>query len=144
VTQIHDYDPGITKSGLFWTIAVPDEAVEADVEDAEARMRMSNLSISDYGSIPNGLFHFDPPARGKVSFDLRWSGAKKKGSFSDPSLPFQMDFVQTGAHLSWSGRTGADTFHSTDGKQTVNFAQIANARNGSFFDEGDDDGDRQH
>ncbi|HEY8760157.1 MAG TPA: hypothetical protein VIP52_04520 [Candidatus Dormibacteraeota bacterium] len=50
-----------------------------------------------------------------------------------------MDFVQTGAHLSWSGTTGSDTFHTTDGAQTVNFAQIANARNGVFFNDGGSD-----
>ena len=76
---------------------------------------------------------------GEVSFDLRWFGAKTRGSFSDPSLPFRMDFVQTGAHLSWSGTTGSDTFHTTDGAQTVNFAQIANARNGVFFNDGGSD-----
>ncbi len=104
-------------------------------------MTMTNLSIADYGAIPNGLFHFAPPAPGKVSFDLRWSGAKKRGFVSDPSLPFRMDFVQTGAHLSWSGTTGADSFHTTAGKQTVNFAQIARERNGLFFNDGGGDDD---
>lgn len=105
------------------------------MEDAEARLKLSNLSISDYGAIPNGLFHFAPPSPGKVSFDLRWSGAKKRGSFSNPSNPFRMDFVQTGAHITWSGRTGGDSFHTTGGDQKVNFAQIANESNGVFFGE---------
>jgi hypothetical protein len=106
-------------------------------------MTLSNLSISDYRSIPNGLFHFAPPAPGKVTLDLRWFGAKKRGFFFDATLPFLMEFVQTGAHLSWSGTTGADSFHTTAGKQTVNFAQIANERNGVFFDDdgGDGEGD---
>lgn len=109
------------------------------MEDAEARLKLSNLSIADYGAIPNGLFHFAPPSAGTVSFDLRWFGATKRGSFSDPTKPFRMDFVQTGAHLTWSGRTGGDNFHTTGGSQTVNFAQIANERNGVFFGEEDDD-----
>ena len=103
-----------------------------------ASLKLSNLSIADYGAIPNGLFHFALPSAGKVSFDLRWSGATKRGSFSNPKNPFQMDFVQTGAHLTWSGRTGGDSFHTTGGAQKVNFAQIANERNGVFFDEEDD------
>jgi hypothetical protein len=49
-----------------------------------------------------------------------------------------MEFVQTNAHISWSGRTGGDRFHTTGGDQKVNFAQIANERNGVFFGE---DGD---
>lgn len=138
--QTHDYDPGITSSGLFWTIAVPDDAVEADFEDAEARLRMSNLSIADYISIPNGLFHTSPPLPGKVSFDLRWFGVLKKGTTSDPTLPFEQEYVQTNAHISWSGSTGSDTFHTTDGAQEVGFAQIAKERNGFFFGkDGEDD-----
>jgi hypothetical protein len=77
--------------------------------------------------------------RSKVAEQAFFQRAFQRGSFSDPSLPFRMDFVQTGAHLSWSGRTGDDSFHTTAGKQTVNFAQIANERNGVFFDDNDED-----
>ncbi len=35
--------------------------------------------------------------------------------------------------------TGDDTFRTTDGPQTVNFAQIANERNGVFFGKGEGD-----
>lgn len=118
---------------------MPDHAVEADVEEAEARLKLSNLSITDYGSIPNGLFHLAPPTAGSVSFDLRWFGELSRGTFSDPTKPFEMEFVQTSGHISWSGRTGDDTFHSTSGTQTVKFAQIANERNGAFFGKGDDE-----
>jgi len=142
-TQIHDYDPGIVSSGpsagLFWTIAIPDDAVEADLEDAEARLQLSNLSISDYGNIPNGLFHFALPSPGKISLDLRWFGEVKRGTTSDPTKPFEQKYVQTKAHISWSGQTGSDHFHTTGGKQKVNFAQIAKERNGSFFGRGEDD-----
>lgn len=50
-----------------------------------------------------------------------------------------MDYVQTNGHLSWSGRTGGDSFHTTSGAQKVNFAQIADERNGVFFDNDEDD-----
>jgi hypothetical protein len=120
---------------LFWTIAIPDHAAEGEVAAAEGRLRLSEHSISDYGGIPNGLFHVAPPSAGTFSLDLRWFGAKHRGSFSDPTKPFRMDFVQTGAHISWSGRTGHDRFHTTGGAQTVNFAQIAHERNGVFFHE---------
>jgi hypothetical protein len=136
-TQIHDYDPGITSSGLFWTIAFPDDSMDGDLEDAEARFKASNLAIADYGSIINGLFHIAPPANGTVSFDIKWSGATNRGTFTDSGKRFTMDFVQTGAHISWSGKTGSDTFHTTAGAQRVNFAQIARSRSGVFFDQED-------
>jgi hypothetical protein len=133
-TQIHDYDPGITSSGLFWTIAFPDDSVDADMEDAEASFKAANLTIADYGTIINGLFHIAPPATGMVSFDIRWSGATNRGDFTNASQRFTMDFVQTGAHISWHCKTGSDTFHTTDGAQRVKFAQIAKQRSGVFFD----------
>jgi hypothetical protein len=136
-TQIHDYNPGITNSGLFWTIAVPDESVHAELEDAEAEFRLTNLAITDYGNIPNGLFHIAPPKPGEVSFDIRWSGAKNRGTFTDAGQRFTMNFVQTSASISWHGRTGSDTFHTTDGAQTAVFAQIARQRSGAFFDDED-------
>jgi hypothetical protein len=39
---------------------------------------MDNLAITDYGAIPNGLFHFTPPTNGRVSFDIEWSGATSR------------------------------------------------------------------
>jgi hypothetical protein len=140
VTQIHDYDPGITASGLFWTIAVPDHAVDADFEDAEAEFKVSNLAIADYGNILNGLFHTALPTAGSVSFDIRWSGAHTRGQYTNAGQRFKMNFVQTGAHISWQGTTGSDTFHTTGGSQRVVFAQIAQQRSGVFFndEEGDD------
>jgi hypothetical protein len=136
-TQIHDYDPGITSSGLFWTIAFPDHSVDSNVEDAEASFKSSDLAIADYGTIINGLFHIAPPAAGMVSFDIRWSGATNRGTYTNAGQQFTMDFVQTGAHISWQGKTGSDTFHTTEGAQRVNFAQIARSRSGVFFDQGD-------
>jgi hypothetical protein len=143
-TQTHDYDPGIVASGpskgLFWTIAIPDDAVEADLEEAEARLHLSNLSITDYFDIPNALFHNGrTPVQGTASFDLRWFDALKRGSTSKPTLPFEQEYVQTSGHISWSGTTAGDTFHTTDGVQTVEFAQIANERNGFFFGRDEDD-----
>src|SRR5438128_7881250 len=97
-TQIHDYDPGITSSGLFWTIAVPDDSVDSEIEDGKARFKLSDLAIPDYGTIVNGLFHIAPPASGMVSFDIRWSGAPSHGSFSNAGQRFTMDFVQAAAN----------------------------------------------
>jgi hypothetical protein len=77
---------------------------------------------------------------GKVSFDLRWFHGLKRGSTNKPELPFRQEYVQTNAHISWSGTTLGDNFHSTAGAQTVHFAQIAFERNGFFYGgEKDDD-----
>jgi hypothetical protein len=116
---------------------VPDEAVDADLDDGKARLTLSDRSVFDYGSIPNGLFHFAPPKMAEVSLDLRWFNPIKRGTFSDATKPFAMNFVQTNAHISWRGHTGSDTFHTIAGAQTVHFAQIARERNGVFFGDND-------
>ena len=48
---------------------------------------MENLAITDYGAIPNGLFHFKPPTSGRVSFDIEWSGvsSRQKVRNADPA-----------------------------------------------------------
>ena len=76
---------------------------------------------------------------GKVSFDLRWFHELKRGSTNKPDLPFRQEYVQTNAHISWSGKTFSDHFKSTDGAQTVRFAQIAYERNGFFYGRDEDD-----
>jgi hypothetical protein len=76
---------------------------------------------------------------GKVSFDLRWFHELNRGSTNKPDLPFRQEYVQTNAHISWSGTTGSDHFHSTAGTQTVKFAQIAFERNGFFYGGEEDD-----
>lgn len=120
---------------------MPDSAVDSDFEDGEARMTLSNLAMPDYFNIPNALFHGTPPDPGVVSLDIKWAGVTKRGSFTNPGQRFEMDFKQTGAHISWSGtnkKTGA-RFHTTRGAQKVQFAQIAKQRSGVFFGTGEDD-----
>ena len=98
---------------------------------------MVNLAITDYGSIPNGLFHFAPPAHGMVSFDVEWSGvtSRQKIRNSDPMQRFGGEFANTGTHVSWKGWSPAGTlvFESSDDGQTSLFGQVGHEFNGAFF-----------
>src|SRR5260370_6690672 len=76
--QIHDFNPGIAASGLFWTIRVPDESVEVDLEDATASMDLNDVEVRDFGTIVNSLMH-GPSVPADVSFHVRWSGVKNPG-----------------------------------------------------------------
>jgi len=49
--QIHDFNPGIAPSGLFWTIRIPDESVEVDFDDARASMNISDLQVKDLARV---------------------------------------------------------------------------------------------
>ena len=98
---------------------------------------MENLAITDYGSIPNGLFHIAPPKHGTVSFDIEWSGvnSRQKIRNNDPSQRFGGEFATTGTHVSWKGWSPAGTlvFESSDDGQTSLFGQVGHEFNGEFF-----------
>jgi hypothetical protein len=95
---------------------------------------------NDYGNIGNAIGSPNPPhSPALVSFDVEWSGVVDRGSFSDssPTHQFQLDFVDTGATVKWSGKnltTGA-TFESGANDAPL-FARLAHERNGSFFNSG--------
>ena len=102
---------------------------------------MEHLAITDYGSIPNGLFHLTPPSHGRVSFDMEWSGVTSRQVVSnpDPSQRFNGEFANTGTRVRWKGwdSTGKLIFESSDVGQTTLFGQVGRESNGVFFGEDD-------
>ena len=69
-TQKHDFEPGIAPSGLFWTIAVPPEAVELSPGSGEARFEMEDVAVPDLHAR-----HFDRQSgaqRGHGWFREQW------------------------------------------------------------------------
>jgi len=132
--QIHDFNPGIAPSGLFWTIRIPDESVEVDLDDAEASMSLSDVEIRDFFNIGNALM------RGKsihadVSFHIRWSGVKKRVKTSDETNQFVGNYIEDTATMAWSAQEEGFKFVSdpADTSTTV-FAEIGRERNGVFFE----------
>ena len=51
MNQIHDFNPGIDPSGLFWTAALPGDAADADFDDGEASLEVHNLAMDDYFTV---------------------------------------------------------------------------------------------
>ncbi len=90
----------------------------------------------DFHMISNALGNgsSDPAT---VSFDVEWSDVVDRGHFSDPDHSFQLDFVDTGATISWSGvnETTHATFTSGPNNPAA-FARLAHERNGRFFNSG--------
>jgi len=70
------------------------------------------------------------PAR--ATFDVEWSGIIKRSTFRSAAQRFALEFVQTGATITWSASTSATSLHST-GVTGVNFAEVAHEVNGVFF-----------
>lgn len=131
--QIHDFNPGIAESGLFWTIGVPDERVEVDLGDATASMSLSNAEVSDFFSIPNALMHGKSlPA--DASFRMHWQGVKSRVHLHDPVNHFDAMLIEDSATIQWSAREEDFLFVSDpEETSTTVFAAIGQERNGVFF-----------
>ena len=137
-TQVHDFDPGIFPypDGLFWTVAIPDEAVSVQPGAGRARYRMTNMRMPDYFNIPNALFRFlDPVSQpSTVSFDIRMSGPiSDRSKVHDPSEKFEGTFVLNQATMSWTARTADGWSFRSDPDTTSAFSMLGHERNGRFF-----------
>ena len=53
--QLHDFNPGITQNGLFWTVVLPSDAVQVDLSAGTATLEVHNLHLQDYFTLENAL-----------------------------------------------------------------------------------------
>jgi hypothetical protein len=128
---------------VFWTVALPDDAVRINPFAGTAEMHVRDLHLSDYFNIPNGLGE-GPHDPATVSFDVSWGGPVTRNV-----LVRDTKFGFAGAYA-WSG--GNDTtgfrfraipgdFATTVALGGTPFAELGFERNGIFFQP--DDSDRQ-
>ena len=109
--QIHDFNPGIASSGLFWTILVPDDSVEVDFDDARASIQLEDVDVRDYHNIPNAL-SFGPSVPANVSFHILWSGVKQRVHLHDNQKKFDAQLIVDSATMAWSAHTKDFKFES--------------------------------
>jgi hypothetical protein len=102
--QIHDFNPGITESGLFWTIAIPENSISVNFAAGKASFRVSDIDVEDYHDVVNALTD-GLSVPGTVSWDIQWSHAMGRTKIRDVANNFAGDFVQTVAQTAWSGET---------------------------------------
>ena len=53
--QIHDFNPGITESGLFWTIPISENTISVNFAAGKAAFQASNVDVEDYHDVVNAL-----------------------------------------------------------------------------------------
>ena len=129
--QIHDFNPGIAASGLFWTIPFPQDGVQVDFEDGDASMQASRLRTRDFFSFPSSLSGGSSvPAT--VSFDVQWDGDGEPVKVRDEKNRFAGDYIETTSSIEWSAREAGFRFKS-DPETTNEFSEIGRERNGVFF-----------
>jgi hypothetical protein len=99
---------------------------------------MSEVRMRDYGTLANALFGrgvglSGPSVPSTVSWDLRWRDVTGRGTTTDATIPFRLNFKTTKAHLDWTMSSGDRTFRSDPNGQTTVVAFIGDERNGTFF-----------
>jgi hypothetical protein len=138
-------NPGIAPSGLFWTMALPEDAVEVH-PGGGAEMRGNNVQVLDFGDFGNSLFGGGkPPVPATVSFLVRWAGAAQghganaeRAHIVNASDGHAGEFIRTTAQMEWSATTGDFDFVSAPiGTSSSDFAEFGKERNGVFFNSDD-------
>lgn len=152
-TETHEYSPGIIlPTGLVWTIPAPAGAFDWDLRKDTGRFKLTKFATLDWITVANNLAYGQgapsTAVPGEVTFDIRWSGVKRRFSVDRPrdDAPgdsvrhadrYQADGVVTGATMEWSGTTPsqAANFKSEPGAaSTAAYAAIWRERNGIFYD----------
>lgn len=131
--QIHDYSPGITESGLFWTVAVPPEAVQFDSDLVGASYRQTDLDLVDAFNLVNALAG-GPEVPGRVSFVVEWTATGPSAPMRNEAHGFTGEFREARATVTWSGRTSDSSYVSAPAATSNSiFGFIGRERNGMFF-----------
>ena len=113
---------------------MPIDAHDVDVNHNEARLRVKNLEIEDYGNFDNALNDTNEE-EGEASFDVHWHRRFETLKIRNPA-PDQMvlgDFTRTLATVKWSGKVEGFEFRSDPGSEIIQRAEIGSERNGVFF-----------
>jgi hypothetical protein len=136
--QVHDFNPGIPPSGLFWTQPVSEEALDVDLEEGKATLAVANLDEEDYHNLQNALVN-GPSDPATVSFKMRWTATAPVIRVTDPVHHFRGRFRISTVTIEWSAKnekTGFE-FVSDPAGTTVNVMSVmGRERNGLFFSEG--------
>lgn len=130
--QVHDYNPGIPPSGLFWTQPVQEESAEAELEEGTASFKVEDLDERDFHDLRNSLMT-DRSVPATVSFDMQWTAAGPAVQVADPVQRFRGSFLFGTVAITWSARQDGFEFVSDPGSVTTVAAVLGRERNGVFF-----------
>jgi len=136
--QVHDFEPGIAPSGLFWTVPIEPGAIKVDPATGEARLRVQALKIPDYHDAFNafGIVPGPPPVPSRVSFDVRWAGHGEPVVQHDPIFGFEGQYVTGPATISFTAANdGGSVVYRSDAEGQTNPGPpaVGTEQNGVFF-----------
>ena len=135
-SQVHDFNPGIAPSGLFWTTPIARGSVRADPDEGTASLHLANQDVEDYHDVVNALKD-GPSVPAAVSLDASWSNAPGDDlevTVRNGSQTFRGEYVRNTATLVWSASESGFSFKSD--QLASGFAEVGHERNGVFFGRG--------
>ncbi len=133
--QIHDFNPGIRRSGLFWTTPVPSRSIDADLLHGRSRFHLRHRAMPDFHDFGNSLSPSPKSVPGQIAFDARWTANGGRRRLRDPEFGFVGKYMPADMRIEFTvsdDNTGV-VYHSVqDGQVTVG-GVIGHERNGRFF-----------
>ncbi|HEU5450271.1 MAG TPA: hypothetical protein VFW57_14820 [Acidimicrobiia bacterium] len=131
--QIHDFSPGVSETGLFWTVPVAPETVVFDDALDSVSLRIPSLDMPDAFNLGNSLAE-GPTVPGNVGFEVVWTATGPAAPVRSDAHGFAGEFRKARATVAWSGRTQYSRYESdpAEGSKTV-FAYVGRERNGVFL-----------
>lgn len=141
--QRHDWEPGIARSGLFWTIPFPATSIQLNTSTGRARFRARNVRVKDYHDIINAIQGGGPqPVASQVTFDVRWHGHGHRRTIRDTTFGFEGQYVTGRATVSFTASQDGGVVYKSDSLGQYNPTMkeggagspaIGMERNGVFF-----------
>jgi hypothetical protein len=142
--QRHDFEPGIARSGLAWTIPISTSAISYDVKTGQARFHARNMRVKDFHDFLSAVNGGGPkPVVSHVSFDVRWHGGGQHRKLHDKKFGFEGEYVSGPATVTFTaGQDGSNVVYRSDpsGQYNPTVKQMGagspafgRERNGTFF-----------
>ena len=135
---MHDFEPGIAPSGLFWTIPIEPGGIKVDPATGEATLRAQAVKVQDFHDILNalGIVPGPAPVPSRVSFEVHWAGHGDPVDLHDSTFGFMGHYVTGAATISFTASNDkSGTVYSSDllGQSNVGAPAVGTEQNGVFF-----------
>jgi hypothetical protein len=136
---VHDFEPGIKPSGLFWTVAIDPGAIDANVGNGAARFALSS-PMPDFGDFFNAISPSPASTQGHVTFDVRWDGGGDRIRVRDSDFGVAGQFVSGPASITFAVTDASGAVYRADASGQYQPGDdggppgVGRERNGIFFD----------